>query len=183
MVVYGERPITEFIIGLAQEKELIKWLNEAQFLDKSNLEINEKIQKLYIEAPLGGDVGYIDILFSFESICLLCEVKPQSWKSVQNRLKPQIRRYYNFLDNLNTTSNARLVKRIIEEIKSKERYLICVTDDKKYPKSLERMIYENIWNKSKVGWLSYNFFRKQARKNDFKIKGSRSHIWLERYDV
>lgn len=179
MLVYGERPITEFIIGLAGEKELKNMIEEITFLDATKIDLKENLEKVYVEAPLGGDVGYIDILFLFDSFCFLCEVKPEPCRFVKDRLKPQLQRYYEFIKNLETKSNAKLVKRVIKKIKRKDRYLISITKDDKFPKSLKNLIEENDWNESKIGWISYKQFETIAENNGYKIEGSRSHIWLE----
>lgn len=180
LVVYGERPITEFIVLLSKEPDIVGLLGNIQFLDGKQLDFKEPLDKVYLEAPLGKKIGYIDMLFIFRSFCIFCEIKPECYENVKGRLENQIPRYYDYVQTLESSSNAvPLVRAVIKDIEGKERYLVCMTKDIQFPTSFKELINGQKGDKNRIGWLAYKHFKKIGDKYGFSINGEGSHIWME----
>lgn len=183
VVAYGERPITEFIILLSKEWDIINLLSHAQFLDGKQLNLEEGLENIFIEAPLGKNTGNPDILYLFKTFCIFCEVKtaPYEKGDVRERMEKQIPNYLKFLEEPKTKRDKPkpLVKKIIEKVEDKERYLICMSDDTSFPKALKDLINKQGADKHKIGWLSYRYFKDIAEKNGYNIKGEPPHIWMQ----
>lgn len=179
IVAYGERPITEFIILLSKESDIIKLLSHAEFPDGKQLNLEENLENIFIETPFGKRYGCIDILYLFKTFCVFCEVKPRPYRKVRKGMEEQITQYFKFLKTLKSGTDKPLVKEIIKKVEDKERYLICMSNDKSLPRSLRELINRQSGDEHKIGWLSYQYFKDIAEKKGYNIKGEGSHIWMQ----
>jgi len=185
IIAYGERPITEFVLSICSDEDLNELFNSIKFCkDNKPSEILsvKSLKNIYIEAPLKRGIGTPDIIFQFENTNLVCEVKPRNFRETQKKVKTyeeQLKRYYEFIKNPSYLGGQELVKRLTKLIKGKENFLICVTDDAKFPLELEKTMKK--LQIIKIGWLPYSIFEKIAERRGFEImKKQVPHIWIEK---
>ncbi len=189
IIVYGERPITQFILSLSNREQVQNIINKIEYLKSAPTPVPDisKLKTIFIEAPLrkgtGPDrTGTPDIVFEFENINLICEVKPASFEKTTNTrddYADQIRRYHNFIKNPYYEGDKELVVRLTEIIKGNDNYLILITDDDIAPKNdLLGIMAEHSFDK--LGWLPYSTFREIANNYGFDIRGEHPHIWIEK---
>lgn len=184
IIAYGERPITEFVLSICSDEDLNKLFDNIEFYkDKpSETPSAESLKNIYVEAPLKGGIGTPDIIFQFEDTNLVCEVKPRSFRETQEKVKNyegQLKRYYDFIKTPSYTGSRELVKRLTKSFKGKENFLICITDDDKFPSGLKEMIEKR--QIIKIGWLRYSILRNIAETHGFEIKEKQvPHMWIEK---
>lgn len=136
--------------------------------------------KIFVEAPLGQKYGTVDIFCANDGMCLLCEVKTQGYRSIKNRLNPQIERYAKAIADQQTDFRSGLVQEVKGLLRGRKVYLISVTDDDKPPSDLiERLNQASLLGSCSVGWAPYRFFKEVLGRHGFEIKGRAPHMWAE----
>ena len=186
--IYGERPITELFALVASEKDLFELIGQIQLEEGEIDRSGERIEKVFVEAPLGKSFGYADLVIMTSSHCYIFEIKPDKMEKVKERLYEQIPRYCQCIESATTRSSAGLVSEFYESKREKGHpYMIVITGDDEKPREFDTMyqpdqkISESGWNpRHYMGWGPYNAIRKLLLNNGFKIVGDSPHIWAER---
>jgi hypothetical protein len=191
MILYGERPVTEFVLLSLRYDEILEFARGVTLMNSEPLVLGEgpSLQNVYIEPPFGHDsvgngYGNPDFLVVYNSFALVCEVKPRSHAQAARDLRAELTRYHGFLHGEISPRAADLVHEVHEMIQRRRSYVISITRDDRMPPSLIHQVRGiDPRHLGCFGWASYSFFENQVARMSGILERSRrypSHIWLRK---
>ncbi len=181
LTVYGERPITELCALHMGSSDFADMVGRAELTNGKRIDHNPtlKFKELFIEAPLGRQFGYVDLLLTHPEFNMMCEVKPSAYEDIHGRLEDQIPRYLEASRNPPEGPVSPLVKKVAGEISSRRNFLITMTGDGEFPSGLREYLKSLESEKDpSLGWLSYSFLREVLARDGLEIEGTPPHIWV-----
>ncbi len=181
--VYGERPITELFVTRMRDADFVDMVRSVQLTDGKPIDFDpeQKFEEAFIEAPLGGQYGCVDLLFDHPQFCMMCEVKPNAYEDpgIRKRLEDQLHRY---LEASHTPPNGTLmplVERVMTKVLRKRTFLISMTGDERFPNGLREFLRSlDSQDDPHLGWISYSFLREVLSREGYEIEGTPPHIWI-----
>lgn len=179
-IVYGERPITELSLAMMTVDDVGRLINGIELKDGGRIPLEKKdqLQQIFVEAPLGRRFGVIDLLLTYNDFSIMCEIKPDSYDKVSDRLDAQLPRYLASIDHGASARQTRLVRRVHDAISKKKTFLITVTKDSSFPPRLKEF-YRRLQHTdaASLGWASYTHLSSVLEREGFVIEGTSPHIW------
>ncbi len=181
--VYGERPITELFVTVMRDADFVDMVRRVRLTDGKQIDFDPELnfEEIFIEAPLGGPYGCVDLLFETSHFCMMCEVKPNAYDDIgiRKRLEDQIPRYLEVCRTPPKGNLMPLVERVTRKASSKRTFLIAMTGDERFPDGLREFLASlDSQNDPHLGWMSYSFLREVLAREGYEIQKTPPHIWI-----